>query len=392
MPIIKKFIKNFIKKPQELKIDITIDEFFNLEKKFNDIFWKLKNKLILKYPQYYTKFKIIRKINDQLLKQMKSPIVNFNLQYKYDENRWYLLKYCSKIDIIIMNLLYSKTNSQFELIDIKYIEDISDSDIDNIEYIKDIYYFPNFNFMFNNNNPKNIWIYKIKKLYYDKNDITKIITLPDELKPFSFKTGPKNTIETFYGANNSNYDKLLFTEESLYSVSGVNGAKKLYEIIYKYIGNTKNLTITDGTSNIGSDSIYLSHFFKYINSIEIDKKTFEVCKNNINVLGIKNINLINGDTTIELNKIGYTDVIFIDAPWGGTSYKKYEKIKLYMSGKEISQVYNENKHNTKLFVLKVPCNYDIQYFTTIVPNNVDIHEYVKFGRCYYKFLVMINKN
>ena len=44
-----------------------------------------------------------------------------------------------------MNLLYSKTNSQFELIDIKYIEDISDSDIDNIEYIKDIYYFPNFN-------------------------------------------------------------------------------------------------------------------------------------------------------------------------------------------------------------------------------------------------------
>jgi hypothetical protein len=161
--------------------------------------------------------------------------------------------------------------------------------------------------------------------------------------------------------------KLLMTDEGVYSVSGNLAAKLLAKIIYKYM-QSYDITITDGTGNIGSDTIMLGKYYKKINSIEYDKINFKALKNNVDIYNLKNINTINGDTTIELNNL-VQDVIYIDAPWGGPDYKKYPQLKLYLGKMELSDIFNKYRKKAKLFIFKVPFNYNINNF--ILKTQVD---------------------
>ena len=90
------------------------------------------------------------------------------------------------------------------------------------------------------------------------------------------------------------------TTEGLYSVSGKEGALFIKNIICNNI-KSRDIIITDGTANNGSDTLLLAKYFKQINSIEIDKINFEVLKHNISIYNYKNINLINGNTLEKLN-------------------------------------------------------------------------------------------
>ena len=90
----------------------------------------------------------------------------------------------------------------------------------------------------------------------------------------------------FESLSYDNYKKLIFTNESLYSSSKARGSKILINII-KNIFQNDDLVITDGTSNIGTDSIHLANEFKYVNCVEIDKNNFEALKNNTNILNLK---------------------------------------------------------------------------------------------------------
>jgi hypothetical protein len=217
---------------------------------------------------------------------------------------------------------------------------------------------------------------------------------------FAFHIGEKQAMDIFYGANRINYRKLLFTDESMYSVSKINGATKLYKVIQNYLPSTYELVITDATANIGSDSVYMASKFSYVNAIEIYEKTFDVLRHNIDTLRIKNIGSVLGDCTKALSTTEQ-DVIIVDAPWGGRNYKDHTKMRLYLSGKEIHELYTMYKDKAKLFVFKVPCNYDIEFFTNKLAEtgvSVDIYDYTKLDRksgntrCYYKFLAIINNN
>ena len=96
----------------------------------------------------------------------------------------------------------------------------------------------------------------------------------------------------FESLSYDNYKKLIFTNESLYSSSKARGSKMLINIIKK-LYQRNDLVITDGTSNIGTDSIHLANEFKYVNCVEIDKNNFEALKNNTDILNTKkNIKVI----------------------------------------------------------------------------------------------------
>jgi hypothetical protein len=154
--------------------------------------------------------------------------------------------------------------------------------------------------------------------------------------------------------------KLLITTTGLFSASGKDASMYITNIIQKYM-ITSDIIITDATGNIGSDTIRFGLNFREVNTIEIDDINYEALQHNISVYGLKNVNLIKGDSLVHLN---YTnqDVIYIDAPWGGPSYKDVERVKLYLGDIEISEIYNKFKYKAKLFVFKVPKNYDINNF------------------------------
>lgn len=59
----------------------------------------------------------------------------------------------------------------------------------------------------------------------------------------------------------SDKSMLKMTVTSIYSVSKKNGASKLCELIYKKMKTTE-IIITDGTANVGSDTIMLAKYFK----------------------------------------------------------------------------------------------------------------------------------
>ncbi len=156
--------------------------------------------------------------------------------------------------------------------------------------------------------------------------------------------------------------KLKISKIGLYSVSKINGSSKLIYLIKKYnLKSPDKLTITDATANVGSDSINLALHFKHVNSIELDKLEFSILQNNVNVYGLKNISLYHGNS-LDIIPTLQQDIVFIDAPWGGIDYLKDEYLKLYMSDMEISAIFNKYKTYAKLFVFKIPINYNFNFF------------------------------
>jgi hypothetical protein len=65
-----------------------------------------------------------------------------------------------------------------------------------------------------------------------------------------------------------------------------------------------------------------------------------------------------------LNKLEQ-DVIYIDAPWGGSDYKTKTEIDLYISNNEISDIYRLFKDKCKIVIFKVPYNYNFNNFNDV---------------------------
>jgi len=185
-----------------------------------------------------------------------------------------------------------------------------------------------------------------------------------------------------------NYSNILVTTEGAYSISSNKGSSKLVYLLEKYFKSTK-ITVTDGTGNNGSDSIALALKFKHVNSVELDKVNYEALKNNINAYKLNNINIYNGDSLEIIPKLTQ-DVIYIDAPWGGQNYKDNSRMELSLGNLQLGQVYNKFKSNAKLFVFKIPKNYDFTNFiqTTCVEKYY-IHAYISSTNNIKYFLLFV---
>ena len=200
---------------------------------------------------------------------------------------------------------------------------------------------------------------------------------------------PINKIKKIFpNKNNINHNKLQITTEGLYSVSGYHAAEHLCYLITKYF-KTKDIEITDGTANCGSDTIIFCLHFKFVNSIELDITNYGVLSNNVREYAFKNVKLYNGSSLVIIPKLKKQNCIFIDAPWTGKDYKKHNSMKLYLDKTEISEIFTMFRKNTELFVFKVPINYDFTYFIQNTKLNkyyihsyTDINKVVKF---YYIF-------
>ena len=127
-------------------------------------------------------------------------------------------------------------------------------------------------------------------------------------------------------------NKLKITNIGIYSVSKPKDALWITQKIIENSDKPRNLTITDATSSVGGNIISFAKKFKYVNAIEMNDIHYQVLINNINVYKLKNVNVIHGDSIIEVPKLKQ-DIVFIDAPWCGANYKKHKTIKIYMSCK-----------------------------------------------------------
>jgi hypothetical protein len=166
---------------------------------------------------------------------------------------------------------------------------------------------------------------------------------------------------------------LQIDDESLYFISIREDAEKITKIILddSTISTSGPLIITDATAGVGGNTISfgMSKKFQYINSIELDNQRYNFLDNNINIYNLKNINIYNGDCLELLDKL-YSDIIFFDPPWGGKDYKLKNKTRLNISGQTIENICSKfiQNINIKMIVLKLPLNYDIEYFNNELNN------------------------
>jgi len=156
--------------------------------------------------------------------------------------------------------------------------------------------------------------------------------------------------------------KLQITDEGIYSISKLGDPLRIMKLIKKhYDGNILKSTITDGTANIGGDTINFAKFFKRVNAVELNRLHCSVLDNNIRVYNRNNVNII-CKSYLKVMKELKQDIIYLDPPWGGPEYYKQKSINLYLGKYEIADIVRKLKGHAKLFVIKAPTNYDYKSF------------------------------
>jgi hypothetical protein len=231
---------------------------------------------------------------------------------------------------------------------------------------------------FNNLDEKEL-IKEINKRYLDTykwciNNNFDVVNLFDDIEE-NPKLISKNKIVNYLFPNQKGIDKnkIKLFDVSIYSITPPIEATKisntiqtLFKAFYKdsNINFNKNFTITDGTANVGGNTLNFSSYFSKVNSIELFKDYYNVLKYNcVNIYKRKNINFYNA-SCLDIVPTLKQDVIFIDPPWKGKFYKIYDKINLNLGSEDIYDVIKKwfDLNLAKLFVIKCPRNFNFDPF------------------------------
>jgi len=162
---------------------------------------------------------------------------------------------------------------------------------------------------------------------------------------------------------NVNLNKLQLANNSTYSITKPNNAQTIQTIIDQIIPK-KDLVIIDGTANVGGDTINfaLNDNIKKVISIEKNPTTFQKLKHNIETYNLQHkVTTLNDDLTKIIDQCSHpADILFIDAPWGGPSYKFANFLDLELSGIKLYDIVKKAVlcNNIDYLVLKVPFNYN----------------------------------
>lgn len=153
--------------------------------------------------------------------------------------------------------------------------------------------------------------------------------------------------------------RLLLDKEALYSTTDQVTANKIAKEVSQYIGIDS--IITDATACIGGSTLAFSQVFQFVNAIEFDETRFKYLQENVATLGLTNVKCIYGDALNECRHLTQ-DAIFLDCPWGGPKYKEAKTVMLYLSEIALYDVLRQLKDTAKIFILKIPINFDEELF------------------------------
>lgn len=206
-----------------------------------------------------------------------------------------------------------------------------------------------------------------------KRDLQKKLLLPQKAGGFNSGHGLDTMFPEKEGVD---YEKLKMTPEGEYSITRRMDGKRLLQKMTLIVGNLKKKHITDLTGNVGGDTILFGINYRAVDSIEYNQENFDALENNVKVFGLDNVKLHFGDST-KLYK-WYTDVLYIDPPWGGPDYKEKENLDLFLGDVRvdlfIKDILSEDWRPSYVF-LKLPRNYNFKRLENL-PNVKKIHKFL----------------
>jgi predicted RNA methylase len=192
--------------------------------------------------------------------------------------------------------------------------------------------------------------------FIDNQELLKTIQLYMESSNFN----SSYSLETMFPEKEGvEYDKLKVTPEGEYSITRRADGKRLLQKMISIVGPLNKKHITDLTGNVGGDTILFGLNYKTVESIEYIKENFDALENNVRVFELDNVNLHFGDST-KLYK-WYTDVLYIDPPWGGPDYKEKENLDLFLGDVRLDLFIKDilaQEWRPNYVFLKLPRNYN----------------------------------
>lgn len=164
-------------------------------------------------------------------------------------------------------------------------------------------------------------------------------------------------------------DKIQMTEEALYSTTILNHADYIRDMIKSFYPDNqhKDLVVTDATSCIGGTIMSCVKPFGQINAVELNPVHATIMANNLSQVfpdDFHKVNIINDNFLSIYNKMGKSNVVIIDPPWGGLKYYQVKKLKLYLNDKdgervEMMDIIRNLADYTDMVFARLPFNYDM---------------------------------
>lgn len=213
---------------------------------------------------------------------------------------------------------------------------------------------------------------KLQSLYIEEKKEEKIII---DYERLAFLFPPLKNKQDIY--------KLLIDNDSIHYITPYYYSNLICELIYK-ITRSYDKIITETNGGVGGDTLNFANKFKFVNTVELDPKRCDYLDNNLKIYDLRDkVEIYNNDALNVIYTIENQDIVFMDPPWGGSDYKKYNKISLSIGAKTIETITNElfddsiTKCPPELIVLKLPINYDINNFKKLVNHPIKIFSYKK---------------
>lgn len=192
-------------------------------------------------------------------------------------------------------------------------------------------------------------IYRETDLVFDKRD-------------FLYRDIPKNV-----------RNMIQIDDVGLYSVTDMRTADQISDFISRLDGLKKDdIVITDATSCTGGNTFSFSKKFKTVHAVELDSNRFTMLRHNLDVLKCTNVHFYHENYVLLINRLEQ-DVVFLDPPWGGPSYKDQEKVDLYLGDVPLHQVCEDLKTKAKYVIIKAPLNLNYEKFQSNISGNINRH-------------------
>lgn len=156
---------------------------------------------------------------------------------------------------------------------------------------------------------------------------------------------------------------LKMTNIGEYSIAKPHIQEELVRVIKEYLPKAETMTVTETHGGVGGFTKVLAEHFKQVISCEILPQHCDVITNNMEVLGHKNVSVINKDYSTVFTEIKQ-DVIISDPPWGGPSFHGSKHIRLGVNDTDITFIINElfRQKRCRFFILFAPYNFDTRSF------------------------------
>lgn len=177
-------------------------------------------------------------------------------------------------------------------------------------------------------------------------------------------------------------DKLLLLSSSHFMALQDYQKSQVHEAMTQIFNCDEIYHIIDANAHVGCDSINFAKIFpnSHITCIEIDSKAIDALKLNVKTIDETRFDIVQHDclSYIRSNQI-YADIYYFDPPWGGYNYIKVDQFDLYLGDENIYEIINFCIKNglTRNIILKIPRNFNIEYFASNVDANISQYEICK---------------